>query len=313
MYPERNPDYMYTGVFVKEQMEALEKTNKVDCDLYVIDGFKSKFVYFWTAISLFLKISFGRYDIVHVHYGLSGLFMLLNPFKKTWKNVVLTLHGGDILADQGKPVQVWLTKQIVKRAAKVITLNDRMNAVVSKLRSDYDTIPCGVDSLFLEKYNPKTRKNIVLFPGGKDREVKNFPFFSQVVNEYNRKYEYLEPLPLHNFSREEVRELMHSSTAMLMTSISEGSPQAIKEALSCDLPIVSSDVGDVSKVFGDTKGTSIYLHSETAEEVADRLHLTIHEAQSSLGVRRERIYDLQLANEQIANKLLDIYNELAYQ
>jgi glycosyltransferase involved in cell wall biosynthesis len=49
-------------------------------------------------------------------------------------------------------------------------------------------------------------------------------------------------------SREEVRDLFSSSVCLVLTSTYEGSPQVIKEAVACGLPVLSFDVGDVKKV-----------------------------------------------------------------
>lgn len=310
MYPGRNFDFEYAGIFVKEQLEALSKVDNTECQLYIIDGFKSKLNYLFSSLKLLFLLVFKRYDIIHVHYGLSALFILLNPFKRKWNNVVLTLHGGDILVSQGKRVQVWLTKKIIPRVGAVLTLNEEMNEVVSEIRKDYMVLPCGVHPLFLEKDINGKRNINVLFPGRSDREVKNYPFFEAVIERYIVKYGSIKPVILDGYTREEVSDLMISSSVMLMTSISEGSPQAIKEALGSDLPIVSSDVGDVKDVLNSVPGTYIYQSSDAADKVADLLHRAIVEGTDSVGKRKQRIIDLGLSNDQVVLKLFNVYRKL---
>ena len=53
-----------------------------------------------------------KFDIVHIHYGLSGLFMLSPLASKTPS--LLTLHGGDILTEQGKTIQIAITKKVLE-------------------------------------------------------------------------------------------------------------------------------------------------------------------------------------------------------
>lgn len=306
MYPERNPGMAYAGIFVKEQKEALEELG-VDCDVFVIDGFKGKINYLVSSVMLLAHLRRHKYDAIHVHYGLSGIFTLLNPFRRQWRNVVLTLHGGDILVEQGKSFQVFLTKLIVSRVGCVITLNEAMNSVVSKIRHDYIVMPCGIDSSFFQPPANGVREKVILFPGKTERQVKNFPYFERVIECYKERYGNIGYIALDGFGRNEVRHLMSTSQAILMTSISEGSPQSIKESLSSDLAVVSSDVGDVGDVIGETPGTKIFDLSSDPADVADWLHSAIVEADQSPGARRKRILELGLDNKIIAKNLVSIY------
>jgi glycosyltransferase involved in cell wall biosynthesis len=310
MYPGRNPEMTYAGIFVKEQKEALEKRG-VSCDIFVIDGFKSKANYLISSIKLLIHIKKFNYDAIHAHYGLSGLFTLLMPSKRKWKNVFLTLHGGDIHLEQGKTLQVFLTRLILSRVGCVITLNEKMNTIVSKIRNDYKVLPCGIDSTFFQPASQAEKKNIVLFPGKKERQVKNFDYFLKVINSYKEKYGEIDYITLDGFDRDQVKLLMSTSKALLMTSISEGSPQSIKEALSTDLAVVSSDVGDVLNVIGDTPGTKIFQLSEDPSHVADLLRHAITEANQTPNARRSRILDLGLDNKFIADQLIELYKRKA--
>jgi glycosyltransferase involved in cell wall biosynthesis len=310
MYPDKNPEFKYAGIFVKEQVDALNDQKDIDCKYFIIDGFKSKLTYLFSAIHLYLHLMLNKYDVIHVHYGLSGLFTFVNPFKKYWPNVVLTLHGGDILTEQGKTVQVYLTKKIVKRVGTVITLNETMNKVVSSIRPDFQVLPCGIDADYFQASYLDKRENVIIFPGNRARSVKNFTYFELVIKAYRAKYGDVETVELDGFNREEVKAVMATSKAMLMTSISEGSPQAVKEALSSDLVVVSSDVGDVSQVLGHTSGTRIFNLSESPEKVADLLYQAICEASEGANDRRARILDLGLDNKTVVSRLIELYRSI---
>lgn len=307
MYPDRNPSYKYQGIFVEEQVNSLKMIPGIVCDILIIDGFKGKLHYLSGAIRAYLKATFGKYDVIHVHYGLSGLFLLLNPFKRTWNNVFITLHGGDILEKQGKNVQVWLSKQVVKHAKLVFSLNDEMDAILHVLGVRFIQLPCGSDEKLFVNDGRFTKEDTVVFPGRTERSVKNYSLFEKIIALYNTQHQPLKIVVLDGMSREQVRDALCKARLLLLTSVSEGSPQAIKEALLCDLAIVSSDVGDVKTVLGQTRGTRVFQHDATITDVVSMMSTAILESQAYLGERRQRVLDLGLDSDSVARKLVGYY------
>jgi len=92
----------------------------------------------------------------------------------------------------------------------------------------------------------------------------------------------------------------------LLTSRSEGSPQFIKEAMACNLPIVSTDVGDVRFNVAGVDGC--YVCDQDVKELAEKLSLAILFGKRTQG--RQRIVALGLDSDTIANKLIGVYNSL---
>lgn len=310
MYPDRNESFLYQGVFVKEQVESLRSREGVDCDVFIIDGFKSKLNYFIGAIKVFLKIKGDNYDIVHVHYGLSGLFMLLNPFK-VWSNVIVTLHGGDILLEQKNPLQVLLSKLVIKRAGKTVILNDEMDRVVKRCGLMPVILPCGSDSDYFNATYADNRENIFIFPGNPQRAEKNYPLFKQIVDAYSQLYGPVQIVTLDCFSRQEVSELLSTSKALIMTSVSEGSPQVIKEALLSDLPVISTYVGDVPSTLSNVDGTFVFdATTNDFHAVAKEINKCIQKSIVTPGERRSRVLALGLDQKTVTDKLLSLYTSL---
>ena len=66
---------------------------------------------------------------------------------------------------------------------------------------------------------------------------------------------------------------MNAADAVLLTSLHEGSPNAVKEAMACDVPVVAVDVGDVRERIGDADGC--YVAAATPEALADKLLLVV--------------------------------------
>lgn len=100
----------------------------------------------------------------------------------------------------------------------------------------------SIPALTLTQSNNQAIK-LVLFAGAFDNEVKN----PQLAKEACALVPDVTLLELKGYSRMEVAALMNIADMLLMTSHSEGSPQVIKEALACGLPVVSVDVGDVAE------------------------------------------------------------------
>ena len=102
---------------------------------------------------------------------------------------------------------------------------------------------------------------------------------------------------------------MNSVDLCLMVSKTEGSPQVIKEAMACNCPIVSADVGDVKEVIGKTEGCFVCFYDPG--DVAEKLKMAldyrkIHESTQG----RNRIIELGLDSETIAKRIISIYGSV---
>jgi glycosyltransferase involved in cell wall biosynthesis len=90
---------------------------------------------------------------------------------------------------------------------------------------------------------------------------------------------------------------------VLLSSPSEGSPNVIKEAMACNCPIVSTDVGDVREIFGGIEGC--FIAESNPQNFAENIQRAIAFGRRTVG--RDRIYYLD--SEIVANKILNLYKE----
>jgi teichuronic acid biosynthesis glycosyltransferase TuaC len=95
----------------------------------------------------------------------------------------------------------------------------------------------------------------------------------------------------------------HTSDCLLLTSLHEGSPNAVKEALACDVPVVSVDVGDVAERIQGIEGC--HLARAEPEDLADKLQCVYQGSRRVSG--RARMAELSIQN--IARKLLEFYRD----
>lgn len=305
MYPtKKNP---FWGVFIEEQINSLLKYYEFQEIIYLINGLhKSKFEYLKSIFLLPYLIKKNNPDIIHIHYGISGLFLF---FFKPNVPVYLTLHGCDFLDHGTNRFQVWISKQIAKRVDHLFVQNQEMKNVGLKINPNVNILTCGVDTNF---FNPVIAerlifdKKVIVFPSNPEREEKNYPLFDKVVKRLIDKFNLeVQMKSIDKMTRLQIRDLLSSADCLLMTSISEGSPQVVKEALSCGLPVVSTPVGNVKEMIENVPNCYV---SDTflVDELATLVKRSLEGNKN--GIRKmfvdKNIYD----NIDIAARLAKFYN-----
>ena len=213
----------------------------------------------------------------------------------------------------------------------------------NRLNRRYTLLPCGVnlprpwsemhsqqvEQLTLNQWVQNvlnTDAKHVLFAGAFDNAVKDPELAKSVIAFYNeamgnRQWAIdfdanrqspianlpIKLLELKGYNRDQVNALMYNCDALLMTSKTEGSPQVIKEAMVCGCPIVSVDVGDVAERVSGVEGCYV-VPTREPKDIAEALQKAIAFGERTNG--REKIVEMGLCNEQVAEQLLYIYKQL---
>ena len=312
VYPSEG--HPYHGIFVKEQMAAIKRLHPdVEFDVYYINGFGGKGEYFKSIWKVSSHISKHNYDLVHIHYGLAGMYLYW-PFVKKGKTLV-TFHGSDIQPNGGNGmISVTVSRHAAKKADAAIILNDDMDTMVKPYCANTHMIPCAVDvNTFLPMTKTGKHDRVqAVFPSNHERQVKNYPLFCEVMSILKEKYGIeVEERELKNMTRKEIAQLYSNADILLMTSKSEGSPQAVKEAMACNLPCVSTPVGDVNVLLNGVKDS--YVSKEhNAEELAALVVKSLkRDGQGISG--REQILKLGVDEDSVANKVYGLYMKLVKQ
>lgn len=292
-------DFKLHQAFIYEQIESIKYQFCIEYDTFFIKG-KGILGYVKNLPSLRKKILSFNPDLIHAHYGLSGLLSVMQ-FRKP---VVVTFHNGEILS---------FTTNIL---ASLVTLFSKYDIYVAQhiynkmylKKNNYSIIPCGIDLKTIKIICDKAKinhqlidlnKKNILFGGSFNNERKNYTLAKKAINlitEYD-----INLIELKGFTRNEVNQLLNLCHLALLPSISEGSPQFIKEAMACNCPIVATDVGDIKEVIYDTEGC--YVTSFNQDDIASKIILAIEFNRRTNG--REKI--MHFDNNLIAKKIFDIY------
>lgn len=246
--------------FVKEQVASLEKKG-LEIDYFKIKG-KGIIGYLKNLPPLLRKVRNKEYDLVHAHYGLSGLLSIMQPYVP----VVVTYHGSDVHGTFNR-----LLSKITTYFAKYNILTNKDQIIQLNLKSKYSVIPCGIDTnLFVPLDKHKCRKKmgfnkterLALFSSSFSRKVKNYPLAKDAINQLKD----VRLIELKGYTREEVSLLINAVDVVLITSTKETGPLIVKEALACNTPVVSTKVGDLEEIIGNLQGC--YLINDNANEIA---------------------------------------------
>jgi glycosyltransferase involved in cell wall biosynthesis len=291
----------FISPFIKEQAESLERLG-VMIDYYPILG-QGLCGYLKNLFPLMKKIESYAPDLIHAHYGLSGLLASIQ--RKI--SVVTTFHGSDV--NMRKNLIFSFFASIFSRQNIFVH-----PAHLKKLKrySNSNVVPCGID---FNRFYPqdkgearrksglKKEKFYGLFSSGFTKKVKNFNLAKKAVG-YSKSD--IQMIELSGYSRTEVRNLLNAVDFLLMTSISEGSPQIIKEAMACNCPIVTTDVGDVRKIIGPTVGC--FITSYSPRDIGQNMDKVIQIGKRTNG--RKRMKQLGYDLESVGREVLSIYHTM---
>ena len=292
--------------FVVEQMVALRQRG---CEMRFL-GLKGKGITGYLKNLPVLKQTIGTFrpDVIHAHYGLSGLFANL----QRQVPVVTTYHGSDINEKKVLP----FSKAAMRLSAWNVFVSKK-TIEIAQPQGKYSLLPCGIDmtdSQLTGKNEARKKmgldadKRYVLFAGAFDNQVKDAALAKETMAVLQDND--AELVELKGYSRDEVTLLICAVDAFLMTSFSEGSPQVIKEAMACGCPIVSVDVGDVKE---RTEGIEGCFVSETRNP--QDLAMLLKKALAFRGKTRgrEKLLADGLDNESVAQRLMMVYENVVKQ
>jgi len=287
------------GCYVRDLVEDVRALG-VDVEVLAFDGAERKWAYAEAGLMLRRALRSRRFDLVHAHYGLTGVVSLGQRRIPT----VVTFHG----SDTGNPYakwQGWLSWFVARLATPVFVSADGARRLG---RPNSAIIPAGVDlELFRWRPAAEARRTLgwpeqgrfVLLPGTRLNPTKGAPLFDAVVRELRRREPDVTPVSLERFPRKKVAAVMNAVDVTLMTSVFEGSPITVKESLASGTPVVSVPVGDVCQILEGLPGCAIEARDPIA--LADAVFTAFdHGADPALRRRVEPLSRGRIAERTVA-------------
>jgi len=325
MYPV--PGAPYYGVFVQLQEQSLRRLGmEVDVDVHL--GSESRWNYFKGVPQLARRLRAKDYDVIHTHHTYSTLVALAaRRLAGRRVPIVETFHESDIFhrgVDYGQDLvrrlkyshrlKAWALRRVdfaipVQRDMLRVVLGDAAERVPSRV------LPVGLD---LERFTPGDRRAarerlgwdpgqcVIFFPCDPKKPEKRHDLAQGGFDLFARERPGARLVVGGKIPAEQMTDTIRAAAAILLPTDYEASPSAVKEALACERPVVSTDVGDVRECYGDLAG--VLICDWTAQDVAAKLRRAVVAPIPFGG--RQRLIDLGLGLEESARKLIEVYEEV---
>jgi glycosyltransferase involved in cell wall biosynthesis len=306
-------DAPWAGVFVDRQIASLEKAG-VKISTFDIGTSHSPIHLFYKWLELRRLVRQLCPDLVHGQYG--TIVGLLSAF--AGRPAVISFCGNDLQG--GHAVSVLrtyggfvLSNLTALRARKLICKSQGLRQALWWRRDQAVVIPNGVD---LDLFSPSSREvarqrlgwdqesQVVLFNVGSDPKVKGLDLAQESMSVLRTRLPNAQLFVISDVQPDEMPIYYRAADVLLNASRAEGSPNAVKEALACNLPVVSTPVGDVEERLVGVEPS--FVVPRNAKAIADALVQILRERKRSNG--REHVIHLGL--DQIAQRVLGVYQSV---
>ena len=296
VYP--TPARPHAGTFIQTLVEAL-RTEGVEVEVIHPAFGPVLWRYLRAIFQIWRKTCKGRVDIVHGHYGQWCLFARLQRRVP----VVAAFLGDDLLgtvtarggySHKGALI-VRLSRWLCRHVDAALVKSEEMQTAAH--HPAVRVLPDGVDfALFRPQDRAQARERLgwrqdsyyVLFGNNPAIPVKNVQLARASIAYLVQQGIKVELIIANGLPQTQLVNYINACNAVILPSHAEGSPNIVKEAMACNVPVVATNVGDVSDVIWSTRGCSIcppdpaafalgllraFQHSEPTTGRADIAHL----------------------------------------
>jgi teichuronic acid biosynthesis glycosyltransferase TuaC len=254
-----NPEH---APFVVRQVEFLRQAG-ITVDVLHLDGRGRPATYARRWRDVRSLAARHHFDVVHAQWGQSALVALPKVAP-----LVITFRGSDVEGVVGPNGRHGVSSVLLTRLSKwaslaadeVIVVSERLGALLPKRTCH--VIPSGLDlDLFTPMPKAEARHRLgldptrryVLFAASPTNPVKRHALAVAAMRALSATDD-ADLLVVSGVAPTLMPQYMSAYDLLLLTSAHEGSPNVVKEALACNLPVVAVNVGDVSARIGAVHG-----------------------------------------------------------
>lgn len=304
-----------TATFIARQVDFLRAAG-VDVDVFRFRGNGKPLRYASAWLDVRRRLRRERYDLIHAQFGQSGLLALPRRLP-----LVVTFRGDDLegvlsnatgrLTARGRLLPL-LSRMVGQRADATIVVSAHLKAFLHRQAQPH-VIPSGID---LERFRliPQAEarrhlglapdRRLVLFVGSPKLARKRYDLACRAVEVVQRS------LPAElvlgwGIPHDQIPYYMNACDALVFTSRQEGSPNVVKEALACNLPVVSVAIGDVPERLRGLPGCEVCA-DDRPETIGGALVRALRFGQRT--VSRERVRELD--ERVITERVIDVYRSV---
>lgn len=311
------------GNWLAEQVRSL-RTADIDVEVIFFDPRKTRMNYGLHLPHIIRAIGAGQHDIIHAHHTYTMIQVdIAKRLTGSATPVVLTNHEPEILDTNGR-TRTWHPtsqlrhslplKRFVARRADFVIFVARQLATVLAIDKPQEIIPCGVD---LGKFRPLDRREcrghlglpanrpIIFFPAPPTKRHKRFELAQRVFELVRRELPGALLVTGGGIHADAMPLYYNAANVVLQTSFCEASPTVVKEALACEVPMVSTDAGDTREVIEGVP--HCWVCPEDPLALANRiLEVNGHWAEGA----REHLRRRGLCLEQVAERVIKVYERV---
>lgn len=313
---EKKLNNIYITPWGIQQYESL-LTLGINVEKYYLMNRRSIIQLIKNAVKIRRIAILKKIDLIHIQWGTSSGFFcsLFSPVP-----VIVTFHGADLMGSynqKGRKTLLGILSIVLSHLSTIlitkgiVVSNQLKSKILKPFRYKCHVIPCGVD---LKQFIPidrlyarkvlnwdENKLVVIFFSGNSWKKDPNLAF--QVIKSAKTIIPEMEFYIIENQPFEKMVFYYNAADALLMTSINEGSNVSLKEAMACNLSIVTTDCGDARERLENV--TPSFVSSRNPQELAEKLIVILKERKRSNG--RQFLEELSLEN--MAKKIIKVYNE----